>query len=61
MANVTFSGTLNKNEWDSGLYNAYTLMAYMLKSLGYNVIEYNYDLDVMLDIYWNIFRGGKRK
>ena len=41
------------------LINAYTLMAYMLKSLGYNVIEYNYNFDVMLDVYWYIFRGGK--
>ena len=33
MANVTFSGTLNKNEWDSGLYNAYTLMAIQADNL----------------------------
>ena len=37
------------------LINAYNLMAYTLKSLGYNVIEYNYKVDTMYDVYKKIF------
>ena len=37
------------------LINSYNLMAYTLKSFGYNVIEYNYKVDTMYDVYKKIF------